>query len=99
MPPGFEKVVGFQWDADNEDKNATKHSVAQSEAEQAFANQPLIVADDPKHSQSETRFRALGKTNAGRLLHVVFTIRGDLIRVISARPMNRKERRIYESES
>jgi uncharacterized DUF497 family protein len=51
-----------------------------------------IAGRDEKHSQKETRFFALGHTDSGRLLFVVFTIRNNLIRVISARNMNRKER-------
>jgi hypothetical protein len=51
---------------------------------------------DEKHSQQEARFYALGQTDAGKHLFVVFAIRDDLIRVISARDMNRKERKVYE---
>jgi len=58
----------------------------------------LLVTYDEKHSESEKRFYALGKTFKGKLLFVVFTTRKDRIRVISARPMNKKERKIYEQE-
>jgi uncharacterized DUF497 family protein len=61
-----------------------------------FFNEPLLVLDDLKHSTTEKRWAAFGKTDAGRLLTVVFTIRGKLIRVISARDMHRKERAFYE---
>lgn len=47
------------------------------------------------HSQVEQRYYALGRTHAGRLLFVVFTVRNNLLRVISAGDMNRKERAIY----
>jgi uncharacterized DUF497 family protein len=63
----------------------------------AFLNHPLVVASDEKHSAGEERFYALGQTESGRLMFVVFTVRGRLIRVISARDMNRKERRVYRS--
>lgn len=60
-------------------------------------NQPLIAAPDVAHSQEEPRFFSLGQTDAGRLLFLVFTLRGTLIRVISARDMSRKERKVYGS--
>jgi len=88
---------GFEWDQGNLHKNSTKHDVTFREAEEIFFNQPLIVAPDPAHSQAETRFRVLGRTNQGRLLHLNFTPRQDKLRIISARPMNRKERTIYET--
>ncbi|WP_104423998.1 BrnT family toxin [Methylobacter tundripaludum] len=72
--------------------------MAKAEAEQVFFNEPLLVIDDTKHSQGECRFHALGKTNKVRTLHITFTLRnaGESIRVISARDMHRKERKIYE---
>jgi len=89
-------IEGFDWDSGNARKNLDKHGVTQTEAEQVFANEPLI-SDDLAHSQAEVRFQALGETMSGRLLHVTFTLRGDgsKIRVISARDMNRKEKVIY----
>jgi uncharacterized DUF497 family protein len=97
----FSKVTGFDWDSGNERKNLDSHGVSQIEAEQVFFNQPLIVTFDGKHSESEKRVRALGVTNTGRLLTMVFTMRagGELIRVISARDMHRKERKEYEQAS
>jgi uncharacterized DUF497 family protein len=73
-----------------------KHGVSAPECEQIFFNKPLITGSDEKHSQQEARFYALGQADAGRLLFVVFAIRDDLIRVISARDMSRKERKVYE---
>jgi uncharacterized DUF497 family protein len=92
----FDRLEGFQWDSGNERKSLERHDVSQAEAEQVFLSGPLVVSDDA-HSQSELRLHALGSTNEGRLLHVTFTLRagGTLVRVISARPMSRKERRIY----
>jgi uncharacterized DUF497 family protein len=92
------RVTGFEWDDGNRRKNADKHDVSPAEAESIFFNDPLIVAEDEKHSRSERCFNALGQTADSRLLHVTFTLRHDetLIRVISARDMNRKERKIYE---
>lgn len=96
----FEKVVGFNWDAGNARKN-DQHNVSQAEAEQLFFNKPLLVKDDAIHSKAESRWHALGITDAGRQLHITFTLRSDatLIRVISARDMHRKERKVYEQEN
>ena len=94
----FSKIIGFSWDEGNARKNQDKHGVAQGEAEEIFFNQPLLVVGDDKHSQVELRYLALGATNFEVLLAVVFTLReeGTLIRVISARPMSKKERMHYE---
>ncbi|MHB1055988.1 MAG: BrnT family toxin [Thermoleophilia bacterium] len=89
------KCEGFQWDKGNLLKNWEKHEVSASECEQIFFNQPLVVAEDKKHSVKEARFFALGLIDAGRFLFIVFTVRGILIRVISARNMNSKERKVY----
>jgi len=92
---------GFQWDAGNARKSADKHSVSQSEAEQVFFNQPLLLLADDRHSQKEPRLQALGRTDDRRLLHITFTPRegGRLIRVISARDMHRKERLRYDQDA
>ncbi len=87
--------VGFDWDEGNAEKNWIRHQVTRNEAEQVFFNAPFIIADDTKHLQAEKRWYILGKTDADRLLFIVFTIRKDLIRVISARAMNKKEREVY----
>ena len=91
-------ITGFDWDSGNERKNVDKHSVSRLEAEQVFFNQPLLTLSDAKHSQSEIRYHALGKSDGSRLLHITFTLRSgnQLIRVISARDMHRKERKVYE---
>lgn len=95
----LDDCVGFEWDDGNqEDKNRQKHRVADAECEQVFFNQPLIVLEDVEHSRSEPLFCALGQTDAGRLLFVVFTIRGEHVRVISARDMTRRESRRYQRE-
>jgi uncharacterized DUF497 family protein len=93
----FSTIVGFEWDAGNERKN-DKHSVSTAEAEQVFFNAPLLFLNDVAHSESEARLHALGMTDEGRRLHITFTLRrsGELIRVISARNMHRKERSFYE---
>ncbi|WP_417515291.1 BrnT family toxin [Marinobacter sp.] len=92
------QVTGFDWDEGNSRKNVEKHGVNQSEAEEIFFNEPLLVLENSRHSQAEVRFHALGETDDERLLHITFTLRlnGTLIRVISARDMHRKERAVYE---
>ena len=92
--PEFE---GFEWDDGNVEKNWLSHQVAPQEAEQVFFNCPLIVADDVKHSRSEKRYLVLGQTDEDRPLFIAFTLRKRRIRVISARDMNRKERKVYDS--
>jgi uncharacterized DUF497 family protein len=91
-------IIGFDWDEGNARKSVEKHVVSQPESEQVFFNEPLLLLEDKQHSQSETRFHALGRTDQGRLMHVTFTLRKDnsMIRVISARDMHRKERFRYE---
>jgi hypothetical protein len=93
------RCVGFEWDAGNADKNWDLHKVTRGEAEGIFFNRPFIVAPDSAHSQREPRYAALGRTDEGRRLTVVFTVREALVRVISARDMSRREWRIYEQAS
>ena len=92
--PDFE---GFDGTGGNAEKNWKRHRVAPAEAEQVFFNTPLLCADDPMHSGAETRYYALGQTDEGRALFVAFTMRGRRLRVVSARDMRRKERRVYRS--
>jgi len=91
------ECTGFEWDESNSVKNWIKHNVSASECEQIFFNHPLVLAEDVKHSKNEKRFYVLGHTNENRLLFVVFTIRSHQIRVISARDMSKKERKVYLS--
>lgn len=97
----FGRIAGFDWDTGNDRKSVEKHGVTQAEAEQMFLNEPLLIVEDTAHSIAEPRYHALGRSDAGRLLHATFALRrqGTLIRVISARSMSRKERLRYEQES
>lgn len=92
-------LKGFEWDEGNEDKNEEKHGVTRVECEEVFFNRPLVVAKNPRHSKNEERYTALGHTHGKRLLFIAFTVRSGKIRVISARPMSRKERIGYEKEN
>jgi len=89
---------GFDWDQGNIDKNWLKHKVGPTECEQVFFNHPLVIQDDTKHSGTEKSYYALGKTDLKRALFIVFTVRDNLIRVISVRDMNRMEREVYNRE-
>lgn len=88
----------FDWDEHNRNKSQIAHGVSWSEAEEIFANIPLILLDDTKHSQTELRHIAFGKTDDHRLLMVVFTVRAQLVRIISARDQNKKEKMYYKSQ-
>ena len=94
----FSRVEGFDWDKGNIRKSWDKHKVSPVECEEIFFNAPLVVKDDEAHSTKENRYYALGKTDGGRFLFVVFAIRGKKIRIISARNMSRKERRVYHEQ-
>lgn len=86
------KPTSFGWDKGNIEKNWEKYKVVNHEVEEIFGNEPLIVSGDVKHSQTEDRFQALGKTNSNRLLFRSFINRRNKIRVISVRDMARKRR-------
>jgi uncharacterized protein len=96
MEDVFDDFTGFQWDAGNSQKNLIKHGVQNWECEQVFFNQPLIVLDDLGHAAIEKRWIVFGKTDANRLLILIFTKRNNSLRVISAQDMDPKERKYYE---
>ncbi|OGD71338.1 hypothetical protein A3A84_00230 [Candidatus Collierbacteria bacterium RIFCSPLOWO2_01_FULL_50_23] len=88
----------FEWDEGNRDKNLLKHRVENQEIEEVFFNLPVLISPDVKHSAKETRYLVLGQTDKHKKLSIIFTIRRNKIRVISARPMNQKERIYYETK-
>jgi len=92
------RIEGFDWDQGNIEKNWERHKVSFIECEEVFFNGPLIVQENEVHSGVENRYYALGRTNDERLLLIVFTIRRNKVRVISARDMSKRERRIYRGE-
>ncbi|MBN1399066.1 MAG: BrnT family toxin [Bacteroidetes bacterium] len=95
----YSSYDGFEWDSGNRTKNWDSHKVAWWECEEVFLNFPLFISPDLQHSKDEDRLYAFGQTSAKRLLTIVFTIRNKNIRVISARDMDRKERKIYNEET
>ncbi|MBV8200243.1 MAG: BrnT family toxin [Acidobacteria bacterium] len=86
----------FEWDEGNAQKNWARHRVSQAESEQIFFNQPQVITLDELHAQDEVRYLALGRTDANRLLFVVYTVRGEKLRISSVRDMTRRERKEYE---
>lgn len=96
MGDEFEGDLEYEWDKGNSDKNWAKHRVSNKEAEEVFFDDRAIRRIDIKHSKVETRWLLLGKTKTNRKLATIFTKRKSKIRVISVRPMNRKEKATYK---
>ena len=90
------KPLKFDWNEANREKNWQKHKVDYREGEEVFFNKPIKFFDDEGHSLAEKRLVTYGVTNKGRKLTLIFTIRKQHIRIISARDQSRKERKIYE---
>ena len=88
----------FEWDSDKAESNLLKHGVSFEEAATVFEDVFAMTVDDRVHSDVESRLVTMGISRVSRLLLVVNTERGDNIRIISARPPNSAERRIYESQ-
>ncbi len=89
-------ALNFEWDKKKADSNRKKHGIGFEEASTGFGDPRSLTIPDPDHSHTEARFVLLGKSSTGKLLVVVFTERGDNIRIISTRAANRKERGMYE---
>ncbi len=92
----FSKIIGFDWDRGNIDKNFQKHSIADQESESAFFDSYKKILKDTIHSKSEKRFILIGKSKQNRKIFVAFTVRKNKIRIISARLLNKKEYYLYE---
>lgn len=91
------KPIAFIWDEGNIDKNFKSHKVTNKESEEVFRNNPHFLLEDKKHSsEKEKRYMLWGETDHKRKLTIIFTIRENKIRVISARDMHIKERGRYE---
>lgn len=84
--------ISFVWDKGNKDKNWLTHKVANQECEEVFEDKNKKIFKDPVHSQTEKRYILIGMTKKKRVLFVVFTMRNQKVRIISARDLNRKER-------
>jgi uncharacterized DUF497 family protein len=86
----------FEWDPKKAIANVRTHDVTFQEAAAVFGDPLAITFEDPDHSMNENRYITFGLSPQKRLLVVSHTERGDRTRIISARPMDRKERKIYE---
>lgn len=86
----------FLWDPGNKDKNLIQHKVTNEECEETFFDLNKRILKDDLHSYTEKRYILLGKSKKGRLLFIVFTMRGKKIRIISARDLNKRETYLYE---
>ena len=91
----FGTPIKFEWDKGNSEK-PPKHGLTLTETEEAFFDENKVMFADWRHSGSEQRMTLLGKTKKGRLLNITYTIRAKKIRVITARPTNRKEAPLYK---
>ncbi len=94
---GIPNIFVFEWDQENLE-HIKKHNVTYNECEDVFFNNPVYFRDE-KHSNREERLLVYGITNENRLITVVFTIRKDKVRVISARDQHKKEKEIYKASN
>ena len=91
--------IAFEWDGRKESANRRKHGVGFVEASTVFDDPLSITIPDPDHGFEEERFVIIGISGKRNLLVVVHTIRGERIRLISARPATKDERRNHEETS
>jgi uncharacterized DUF497 family protein len=86
----------FEWDPKKAETNKRKHRVSFQEGATVFGDPLAITYADPDHSEGEGRYITFGLSAQKRLLVVSHAHRGGRTRIISTRPMTRKERKIYE---
>ena len=86
----------FEWNPKKSVANERKHNVTFQEGSTVFGDRLAMTFADPDHSKNEQRYLTFGLSKHNRLLVVSHTDRGEKTRIISARLMDRKERRIYE---
>lgn len=90
------REIAFDWDQWNVQKNEIKHGASRLEAESAFFDSAHKIFRDLKHSSgSAKRFILFGKSIENRVLMIGFTLRSDLVRIITARPASKREREVY----
>jgi uncharacterized DUF497 family protein len=87
--------VAYEWDPAKARQNLRKHGVDFADAVTVLEDEAALTIRDP-FSEQEQRWITLGMDALGRLLVVVYTWRGDRIRLISARLATPRERRQYE---
>ena len=86
----------FEWDNNKAKSNFNKHGISFEEAVTVFADPYLLFTEDSSHSDREEREWAIGETENGSVLIIIFTMREQKIRIISARKATKKERKRYE---
>ena len=89
-------ALEFRWDPRKAAKNIAKHGVGFDEAATVFGDALGQITDDPRHSGDEQRYVLLGQPERRNLPAVMFSERGDAIRLISARRATRREHNDYE---
>jgi uncharacterized protein len=89
----------FEWDEDKAESNRHKHGVPFEEAKTVFGDPLSVTIEDLRQSRSERRYIDIGISSEERLLVVVYTERGEAMRLISSREATRAERKIYEEGS
>lgn len=92
-------VSGFEWDAGNRDKNWIKHRVSREECEEVFFDPHKRLLDAKQEFGDEKRYLLIGATAKGKLLFIVFVIRKNKVRIISARRLNKRESKFYEKRT
>jgi uncharacterized DUF497 family protein len=88
--------VWFEWDEPKAAENERKHEVSFEEAATCFYDPHQVAFYDFDHSEEEDREILIAHSESGRTLLVVYTLRGEAIRIISARRTTRQETRDYE---
>jgi uncharacterized DUF497 family protein len=92
-------VPRFEWDDRKDTRNRRKHGISFEEAQTVFFDEQALLIADPDHSMQEERSILLGMSSALRTLVVCHCYReeGDVIRIISARRADRRERGEYQN--
>jgi uncharacterized protein len=98
-PELLSRFTGFEWNEKKGKSNFRKHGIAFNEAQGAFYDKSSALVKIIREGLSEERYILIGKTDKGRLITVVLTIREPKIRIISARHPKPKEVKIYNSKS
>ena len=91
--------VVFDWDEANKNKIWFKHKISTEECEEAFAAKYIFSQPDELHSGTEERNILISKTKKARVLFIVYTLRKNKVRVVSARDMHKREQSFYEKET
>jgi hypothetical protein len=89
--------VAFEWDSQKAATNIRKHKVKFELACEAFFD-PFVCYLDEEIVGTELRERLVGLTTTWLMLYIVYVMRGDVIRIISARTATREEREMYENK-